>query len=82
MRKLIFIGIITSMIIGNARITKGIIQSVENDIVTIETTDGNVWLLESAEDTYKNTIECIIVFDTMETNSIYDDTIINVIPIR
>lgn len=44
---------------------------------TIVTTDGNIWELED-NSAFSNSQSVIITFDTNNTQSIYDDMIVNI----
>ncbi|MGN1342051.1 MAG: hypothetical protein ACI4VL_02325 [Bacilli bacterium] len=70
------IGIIISCInlSDNTRMDKITSISYDNDITYIETSDGNIWTINGNNNIKGNTI----IFDTLGTNTIYDDVIIDI----
>ena len=53
------------------------IIDIENDVVTVKDTNGNLWAFNGADDrAVGDKVVCIM--DTMKTASIFDDEIVNV----
>lgn len=53
------------------------VVEIDNDIIVLETTDGNLWEYETNNDFWLDEI-VKVRFDNMGTESIYDDEIINI----
>lgn len=60
------------------RLINGVVSSVDAEYIYVSTNDGNGWVLDYEND-FEIGNELTIVFDDMETESIYDDEIISVV---
>lgn len=58
----------------------GIVKNVdyENDIVTFEVFNGNLWEFKGCYDWYEGDIVSAIMFNNLTKSSVYDDKIISV----
>ena len=53
------------------------IIDIENDVVTVKDTNGNLWAFNGADGRMAGD-KVVCIMDTMKTASIYDDEIVNV----
>ena len=53
------------------------IVDIENDVVTVKDTNGNLWAFNGADGRMVGD-KVVCIMDTMKTASIYDDEIVNV----
>lgn len=66
--------------VKNFYVSEGMITCLdfEEDIVTIETIDGNLWEILGIEKTYKEGQEIFLIMDNNDTPEIWDDEIIKI----